>query len=236
MTKALNPVLELDQVSLSYQGKPVLAECSMSLLTGDFCYLLGPTGSGKSSILKLFYRAVKPTKGDVRLHGKTIQTLPNRKTPYIRRQIGVVFQDFQLLQDRNVFENIAFALRVTGTPSAKIEQRVKHLLDLVGLSHKKKEPIHVLSGGEQQRISIARALANAPDVLLADEPTGNLDPGASTTIMKLLHQINREQQVTVLMVTHNHSMVKRFPGKRLELKDGTLYDPSVTPTHRLSSI
>jgi cell division transport system ATP-binding protein len=96
-------------------NKPVLAECSMSLLTGDFCYLLGPTGSGKSSILKLFYRAVKPTKGDVRLHGKTIQTLPNRKTPYIRRQIGVVFQDFQLLQDRNVFENIAFALRVTGT-------------------------------------------------------------------------------------------------------------------------
>ncbi|MDA0906772.1 MAG: ATP-binding cassette domain-containing protein [Bacteroidetes bacterium] len=232
----MNPVLELDQVSLSYQGKPVLADCSMSLQTGDFCYLLGPTGSGKSSILKLFYRAVKPTKGDVKLHGETIQTLPNRKTPYIRRQIGVVFQDFQLLQDRNVFENIAFALRVTDTPSSKIEDRVKHLLDLVGLSHKKKESVHVLSGGEQQRISIARALANAPDVLLADEPTGNLDPGASTTIMELLHQINREQNVTTLMVTHDHSLVKRYPGKRLELKDGTLYDPSITPTQRLSSI
>lgn len=232
----MNPVLELDQVSLSYQGKPVLAECSMMLQKGDFCYLLGPTGSGKSSILKLFYRETKPTRGEVKLHGESIQNVSDRKIPFIRRQLGVVFQDFQLLHDRNVFENIAFALRVTGTPSSKIESRVKHLLELVGLGHKKKEDVRVLSGGEQQRIAIARALANNPDVLLADEPTGNLDPGASTVIMELLHQINKEQNVTILMVTHDHSLVKRYPGKRLELKDGTLYDPSVTPTQRLSSI
>lgn len=180
-----NEVIQIFNVSVAYNGTTVLDSIDFSLNVGEFCYVIGKTGAGKSSFLKLLYKDVNPIKGMVKVADYDVSNLPKKKIPYLRRRLGVVFQDFQLLPDRNVFDNVAFALRVTGHKKRFIKQRVIEVLGLVGLSHKRNAMPNDLSGGEKQRVVIARALANEPRLLLADEPTGNLDPEASASILQL---------------------------------------------------
>jgi cell division transport system ATP-binding protein len=219
-------VIELNNVSVSYEKQNVLNGVNFSLGVGEFCYVIGKTGAGKSSFLKLLYSDIKPDEGMIRVADYEVSTISDRKVPYLRRRIGIVFQDFQLLPDRNVFENVAFALRVTGHKQRFIKNRVLEVLGLVGLSHKRKAMPNDLSGGEQQRVVIARALANEPRLLLADEPTGNLDPEASSSIMELLKQINN-RGMAVLMVTHDYEMVRRYPFRTVQIKDGKLNEIKV---------
>lgn len=223
-----NAVVEFDSVSLKYENKNILSDVSFQLNNGEFVYLIGQTGVGKSSFLKLIYRDLKPDSGRIRVGDFQVEKLPASKVPMLRRSLGIVFQDFQLLPDRNVYDNIAFALQVTGAPKRKIKQRVLEVLSLVGLNHKRDQMPTDLSGGEQQRVVIARALANEPKIMLADEPTGNLDPGASKQIMDLLMQINN-RGMAVLMITHNYDIVKRYPCRTLRLVDGKLQQVRVNP-------
>lgn len=221
-----NEVILLTNISVAYKENQVLDDINFTLETGEFCYVIGKTGAGKSSFLKLLYKDVEPIKGMVKVADYDVTNLPNRKIPYLRRRIGVVFQDFQLLPDRNVFDNVAFALRVTGHRKRFIKQRVIEVLGLVGLSHKRNAMPNDLSGGEKQRVVIARALANEPRLLLADEPTGNLDPDASSSIMQLLHQINN-RGMSVLMVTHDYDTIRKFPNRTVQIENGTLKDIKV---------
>lgn len=218
-----NNVIFLSNVTVSYDSRPILAGIDFTLTTGEFCYVIGKTGVGKSSFLKLLYRDVKPDAGLIQVADFDVTNLPEKKVPYLRRRIGVVFQDFQLLQDRNVFDNVAFALRVTGQGKKIIKKRVMEVLGLVGLSHKRNAMPNDLSGGEKQRIVIARALANEPRLLLADEPTGNLDPEASASIIELLQQINN-RGMAVLMVTHDYDVIRKFPKRTVQIEEGQLRD------------
>jgi len=219
-------VINLHNVTVTFDRQMVLDQVNFSLGIGEFCYVIGKTGAGKSSFLKLLYRDIKPDKGIVNVADYDVSTLPNKEVPFLRRRIGIVFQDFQLLPDRNVYDNVAFALRVTGQKKRFIKQRVLEVLGLVGLSHKRKAMPNDLSGGEQQRVVIARALANEPRLLLADEPTGNLDPEASSSIMELLQQINN-RGMAVLMVTHDYDVVRKFPNRTVQIKEGSLNDIKV---------
>lgn len=221
-----NSVIDLNNVTVAYNGTTVLDSVNFSLDVGEFCYLIGKTGAGKSSFLKLLYRDVIPDKGIVRVADYEVSSLPDKQVPFLRRRLGIVFQDFQLLPDRDIYENVAFALRVTGQKNRYIKQRVLEVLGLVGLSHKRKAMPADLSGGEQQRVVIARALANEPRILLADEPTGNLDPEVSASIMELLKTINN-RGMSVLMVTHDYDVVRRFPFRTVQIKDGGLEDIKV---------
>ncbi|MDR9364045.1 MAG: cell division ATP-binding protein FtsE [Balneolaceae bacterium] len=221
-----NEVIQMTDVSVAYNGTPVLDSINFSLDVGEFCYVIGRTGAGKSSFLKLIYKDVNPTKGLVKVADFDLSNLADKKIPYLRRRLGVVFQDFQLLPDRNVFDNVAFALRVTGQKKRFIKQRVIEVLGLVGLSHKRKAMPDDLSGGEKQRVVIARALANEPILLLADEPTGNLDPEASASIMELLHQINN-RGMSVLMVTHDYEVIRKFPNRTVQIENSSLQDIKV---------
>ncbi len=221
-----NSVIDLNNVTVAYNGITVLDSINFSLDVGEFCYLIGRTGSGKSSFLKLLYRDVIPDKGIVRVADFEVSSLPDKQVPFLRRRLGIVFQDFQLLPDRDIYENVAFALRVTGQKNRYIKQRVLEVLGLVGLSHKRKAMPADLSGGEKQRVVIARALANEPRILLADEPTGNLDPEVSASIMELLKTINN-RGMSVLMVTHDYDVVRRFPFRTVQIKDGGLEDIKV---------
>lgn len=221
-----NSVIELNNVTVAYDNHKVLDQVNFSLGTGEFCYVIGRTGAGKSSFLKLLYSDIKPNQGMIRVADYEVSAISDKYVPYLRRRIGIVFQDFQLLPDRNVYENVAFALRVTGQKKRFIKNRVLEVLGLVGLSHKRKALPNDLSGGEQQRVVIARALANEPRLLLADEPTGNLDPEASSSIMELLKQINH-RGMAVLMVTHDYDMVRRFPYRTVQIKDGQLHEIKV---------
>lgn len=216
-----NEVIQMFNVSVAYNGTTILDSIDFSLNVGEFCYVIGRTGAGKSSFLKLLYKDVNPIKGSVKVADFDVTNLRNKKIPYLRRRLGVVFQDFQLLPDRNVFDNVAFALRVTGHKKRFIKQRVFEVLGLVGLSHKRKAMPNDLSGGEKQRVVIARALANEPRLLLADEPTGNLDPEASASIMELLHQINN-RGMSVLMVTHDYDVIRKFPNRTVQIENGVL--------------
>lgn len=220
-----NDVIFLSNVTVSYDSRPILAGVDFTLSTGEFCYVIGKTGVGKSSFLKLLYRDVKPDTGVIRVADFDVTNLPDKKVPFLRRRIGVVFQDFQLLPDRNVFDNVAFALRVTGQGKKLIKKRVMEVLGLVGLSHKRIAMPNDLSGGEKQRVVIARALANEPRLLLADEPTGNLDPEASASIMELLQQINN-RGMAVLMVTHDYDVIRKFPKRTVQITDGQLKEIS----------
>ncbi|MGF1669943.1 MAG: cell division ATP-binding protein FtsE [Balneolaceae bacterium] len=222
-----NAVIEMNNVSVYYDNNAVLDQISFTLGIGEFCYLTGRTGAGKSSFLKLLYRDITPDSGTVKVADNDVGTLPDRKVPYLRRQLGVVFQDFQLLPDRTVFENIAFALEVTGQRKKYIKKRVLEVLGLVGLSHKRKAMPGDLSGGEQQRVVIARALANEPRLLLADEPTGNLDPEASSRIMDLLKVINN-RGMAVLMVTHDYEVIKKHPFRTIRIHNGKLEEIPVS--------
>jgi len=218
-------VIELNAVTVAYENKNVLDNISFTLDIGEFCYLTGRTGAGKSSFLKLLYHDIKPDNGHVRVADFEVDRLPGTKVPHLRRRLGVVFQDFQLLPDRTVFENIAFALEVTGKKKKFIKKRVLEVLGLVGLSHKRKAMPDDLSGGEQQRVVIARALANEPKLLLADEPTGNLDPDASHNIMELLKMINN-RGMAVLMVTHDYDVIKKHPHRTVRIENGKLIELS----------
>lgn len=216
-----NSVIAFHNVTVSYNHRPVLDQIDFSLGNGEFVYLIGQTGAGKSSFLRLIYRDLLPNEGSVQVAGMDVTTLPDKKVPFLRRRLGIVFQDFQLLPDRTVYENVAFALQVTGEKKSYIKQRALEVLGMVGLSHKRKSMPDDLSGGEQQRVVIARALANEPRIMLADEPTGNLDPAASAEIMDLLKQINN-RGMAVLMVTHDYDTVKQYPFKTLKLDGGKI--------------
>lgn len=218
---AENAVISLSNVSVVFGHQTILDRVNFTLDVGEFCYLIGKTGAGKSSFLKLLYRDIKPLEGSIYVADYEVSGLPDKKVPYLRRRLGIVFQDFQLLPDRNVYENVAFALEVTGQRKRFIKNRVLEVLGMVGLSHKRKAMPGDLSGGEQQRVVIARALANEPRIMLADEPTGNLDPDASRSIMDLLKQINN-RGMAVLMVTHDYNTVRQFPHRTVQLNDGKL--------------
>jgi len=215
-------VIEFSNVSVTYDHRPVLDNIDFKLENGDFTYLIGQTGAGKSSFLRLIYRDLLPDSGRVRVADMDVTNLPDKKVPYLRRRLGIVFQDFQLLSDRTVYDNVAFSLQVTGEKSNFIKQRVLEVLGMVGLSHKRKNMPEDLSGGEKQRIVIARALANEPRIMLADEPTGNLDPEASASIMELLKKINN-RGMAVLMVTHDYDTVKQYPYRTLKLQRGKIH-------------
>ena len=214
-------VVQLNNVSVTYENKSVLKDVNFRLNNGEFVYLIGQTGAGKSTFLKLIYRDIKPDAGEIFVNEFPVHKLPDKKVPLLRRSIGIVFQDFQLLPDRNVYDNIAFALQVTDQPKKLIKQRTLEVLSLVGLNHKRNQMPNDLSGGEQQRVVIARSLANEPKIMLADEPTGNLDPEATNQIMDLLVGINN-RGMAVLMITHNYDIVKKYPCRTLRINEGTI--------------
>jgi cell division transport system ATP-binding protein len=219
----MDTIVELRDVSVSFNGQTVLDNINFSMKNGEFVYLVGQTGAGKSSLLRLIYMDLSPQAGEVRVSDFDARTIKQRAIPLLRRRLGIVFQDFKLLPDRDVFENVAFALYVTNTPSSEIKKRTLLALAEVGLSHKRNQMPHELSGGEAQRVVIARALVNAPVLLLADEPTGNLDPASSSEIMELLRKINLHG-MAVLMATHNYDLVRRYPARIVQLKEGKLYE------------
>jgi cell division transport system ATP-binding protein len=216
-------MIELKDVTVSFDGQVILDRLSLSINDGEFVYLVGATGAGKSSLLRLLYMDLKPESGTVSVLDYDSVTTRTSETPHLRRKLGIVFQDFKLLEDRDVFENVAFALYVTNARRSDIKKRVFHALSDVGVSHKRNQMPHELSGGEQQRVVIARALVNTPSILLADEPTGNLDPGASAEIMELIRKINM-RGTAVLMATHNYELVRKYPARIIQLKDGKLVD------------
>jgi cell division transport system ATP-binding protein len=198
-----------------------LADLSLQVDRGEFVFVVGPSGSGKSTFMKLLTREVRPDRGEIHVAGKNLNTLRNWKLPALRRDIGYVFQDFKLLANKTVYENVAFALEVIGMPGSVIRERVPEVLDLVDLTAKSESLPHELSGGQQQRVSVARAFVNQPPILLADEPTGNLDPQTSIGIMKLLDRINRTN-TTVVMATHDQHIVDSMRKRVVELSHGHL--------------
>ena len=201
------------------QTRPALEDASLEIEKGEFVFLVGPSGSGKSTFLRLVLREERPTAGNVWVLGKDLSRLSNWKIPTLRREIGTVFQDFRLLPNKTVFENVAFALEVIGKPKAHIKKVVPEVLEVVGLEGKEERRPDELSGGEQQRVAIARAFVNRPKLLIADEPTGNLDPGTSVGIMKLLDRINR-LGTTVVMSTHDAQIVDQMRRRVVELENG----------------
>ncbi len=216
------PVISMVDVGMTYpNGKVALTDVNVAIPAGDFVFLVGPSGAGKSTFIRLLIREQLPTAGRVVVAGRDVSRLRRRQVPQLRRRIGIVFQDFRLLPNKTVFENVAFALEVTGTPSGVIRRRVPQLLNLVGLQEHDQHLTNQLSGGEQQRVAIARALVHDPAILMADEPTGNIDPVTSWEIIQLLIQIN-ELGTTVLMATHNQEIVNAMRRRVLALEHGTL--------------
>lgn len=217
-----NGIICLDNVSKSYStGTPALNNVSLSIRPGEFVFIVGDSGSGKSTLIKLLLRELVASSGSVHVMGHDLGKLSHRKIPQFRRNLGVVFQDFRLLKDRNIYENVAFAQRIVETPGKEIRRNVPAILATVGLAGKYKSKPRQLSGGEQQRVALARALVNNPSILLADEPTGNLDPNNSWEIMNLLEEINASG-TTVLVVTHNSEIVNAMRKRVITLKKGVI--------------
>lgn len=215
-------MIELQGVSKIYPpGVRALNNINLTINQGDFVFLVGPSGAGKSTFLRMLFREDKPTEGKVLVDGKDITTMPESRVPYLRRNLGIVLQDFQLLKRRTVAENVAFGLRVIGASEKVINNRVQEALELVGLSHKRRMYPTELSGGEQQRVCIARAIVNNPLILITDEPTGNLDPMISQEIMQLFLNINA-RGTTVIMATHNHNLVNKLRKRVIALVDGQI--------------
>ena len=215
-------MIELSHVSKSYgTGGKAIRDLSLTIEDGEFVFITGRSGYGKSTLIKLLMKELDPTKGRIVVNDMDLGKMPRRYVPKYRRKLGVVFQDFRLLKDRNVYENVAFAQRVIQRPTRIIKKRVPEMLTLVGLAEKYKSKPDQLSGGEQQRVALARALVNRPSILLADEPTGNLDPKNSFEIMKLLEEIN-ERGTTVLVVTHNREIVNAFKKRVITMKKGVI--------------
>lgn len=215
-------MITLNGVSKSYgKGQPAISNMDLQIDKGEFVFVVGSSGSGKSTLIKLLLKELDPTEGTIRVNDQSLNNLRRSKIAKYRRGVGVVFQDFRLLKDRNVYENVAFAQRVIERPNRVIKKRVPEVLTMVGLAEKYKSLPKELSGGEQQRVALARALVNRPNILLADEPTGNLDPKTSFEIMKLLEEIN-ERGTTVLVVTHNREIVNSMKKRVITLKKGVI--------------
>lgn len=215
-------MIELTNVVKTYDpGVKALNGISMKIDDGEFVFLVGPSGSGKSTIIKLLTAELEPTSGSVLVNGFVLEKIRQRAIPYLRRTLGVIFQDFRLIENKTVYDNVAFAMRVIGAAESEIKKRVPYVLELVGLENKGRRLPHELSGGEQQRVAIARALVNNPSVIIADEPTGNLDPARSLEIMMLLEQINA-LGTTVMVVTHEKELVNRFTKRVVAIDEGRI--------------
>lgn len=216
-------MIEFVNVSKVYKntGTHALNNFSLSVDRGEFVFVVGPSGAGKSTFIKLMMREEKPSSGEVCVNGQNLVRMKRRKVPYYRRTLGVVFQDFRLIPNMNVYDNVAFALRVTNVSGKEIRSRVPYILGLVGLSHKAKSLPEQLSGGEQQRVALARALVNNPPLIIADEPTGNIDPDLSFEIVDLLSEINK-CGTTIVMVTHEHTLVNEFDHRVITIDEGTV--------------
>ena len=215
-------MIKLEHVSKTYQtGVPALTDISLHIHPGEFVFITGASGSGKSTLIKLILDELQPTKGKITVNGKNLSHISHRGIPLYRRNIGCVFQDFRLLPDRNVYENVAFAMKVVEASNREIRKKVPQVLSMVGLAAKYRSLPEQLSGGERQRVAIARALVNQPRLILADEPTGNLDNNNAWEIMRLLEEIN-ERGTTVLVVTHNMEIVERMHKRVITIKKGAL--------------
>ena len=219
-------MIKLEHVSKSYSaGIPALNDVNLEIEDGEFVFIVGDSGSGKSTMIKLLLKELEPSAGTITINGKTLGKIRRRQIPKFRRNIGVVFQDFRLLKDRNVYENIAFAQKVIGEPTRNIKKKVPNFLSMVGLAAKYRSYPKELSGGEQQRVAIARALINEPSILLADEPTGNLDNNNAWEIMKLLEEVNN-RGTTVIVVTHNMEIVKVMKKRVITVQKGVIVSDS----------
>jgi len=212
-------MIQLQNARMTYPTGGGVEHVTMSVNNGEFVFLVGPSGAGKSTVLKLIYMEERPHEGHVIVQNYNSLYMRRKDIPYLRRKTGIVFQDFKLLPDRNIFENVAFALRVTGVHRKELRKRVLRVLAEVGLSHKRMSMPHEVSGGEQQRVAIARALVNEPFILLADEPTGNLDPDATHAIMELLEKINLKG-TAILMATHDYDLVKSMNKRIIRIEVG----------------
>ena len=218
------PVLHLQDVAVYQQESMILNAITLDIRPGEFVYLIGKTGSGKSSFMKTLYADLPLKEGQGRIVGFNLKTLQERDIPHLRRKLGIVFQDFKLLPDRNVRNNLLFVLRATGWKEVEaMDRRIEEVLDKVGMKTKGFKFPHELSGGEQQRIAIARALLNDPELILADEPTGNLDPQTSVEVMKVLQEINKTGR-TILMATHDYALILKFPSKTLKCDGSKVFE------------
>ena len=215
-------MIQFTDVTKSYtEGNTALNGASLQIEDGEFVFLVGPSGSGKSTIMKIITGELKPTSGQVHVNGYNLERIRKRDIPYMRRTLGVVFQDFRLIPNMTVYDNVAYAMRVIGAREAEIKERVPYVLDLVGLTGKERRHPNEMSGGEQQRLAIARALVNNPSTIIADEPTGNLDPARSFELMSLLEEINK-LGTTVLVVTHEQELVKHFDKRVIAIDEGVV--------------
>ncbi|MCH5303845.1 MAG: cell division ATP-binding protein FtsE [Ruminococcus sp.] len=222
-------MIEFKNVSKTYDTQThALNNVSISIDKGEFAFIVGASGAGKSTFLKLIMHEETPSRGTIIVNGIKVSNLKRRKVPYLRRNMGIVFQDFRLIEKMTVYDNVAFAMRAIGSSPAAVKKRVPYILNLVGLSHKAKRRPSELSGGEQQRVSLARALVNNPAIIIADEPTGNIDPEMSFEIIELLSKIN-EQGTTILVVTHEHDLVRQFNKRVIEIKKGRVVSDTNDP-------
>lgn len=218
-------IVSLDTPGIGQRGDVIIRDIHLNIKSGEFLYLIGKTGSGKSTLLRVLYGDIPLTAGAGSVAGFDLRRLGDNDIPYLRRRLGIVFQDFQLLSDRNVYQNLAFVLRATGWKSeTDIKQRILEVLKNVGMEGTQDKYTYQLSGGEQQRVAIARALLNDPELIVADEPTGNLDPNTSAEILRLLLDINHRQGTAVIMATHDYTMILKFPSRTVKIDGGTLHE------------
>lgn len=225
------PIIVLRNVNIYQGGNLILQDVNLTVNSGEFVYLIGKTGTGKSSLLKTMYGELELTEGEATVAGFNLRDLDWKKVPYLRRNLGVVFQDFQLLTDRNVNENLKFVLQATGWTDKKLmDEKIQDVLEKVGLKSKGFKMPFELSGGEQQRIDIARALLNSPKLILADEPTGNLDPETSDEIMNLLFQIAKDYNTAIIMASHDYIVVQKFPARMIRTERGRVLDNATIST------
>lgn len=220
-----NPIIKLTDMTISHDNGPLLTHVNLTVNAGEFVYLIGKSGAGKTSLLRTLYADHDIDEGQAAVCGYDLRHLKRRQIPHLRRKIGIVFQNFRLLKDRNVYDNLVFVLKATGWKRSEIDDQVMRTLESVGIADKAKATVYQLSEGEQQRVGIARALINNPSLILADEPTGNLDPATSSDIMQLLVNINKNTGTTMLISSHDFMMIDKFQSRMLVCENGSLVDP-----------